>query len=88
MPRKPAASQIGTPRLSKRRGSPDRETANLALRSFSMVSWMTLMIGFAGIGFVSHRRSRKKHSVQGHNARSVVIIDYRVIPLILSFGPC
>jgi hypothetical protein len=35
--------------LSKRRGSPDREKANLALHSFSMVSWMMLMIGFAAV---------------------------------------
>jgi len=28
------------------------------------------------------------HSNQSHNTRSVIIVDYRVIPLILSFGPC
>jgi hypothetical protein len=35
--------------LSKGRGSPDREKANAALHSFSMVSWMMLMIGFAAV---------------------------------------
>jgi len=30
-----------------------------------MVSWMMLMIGLAGIGFVSYRRSRKSTVFKG-----------------------